>query len=125
VEKVKSRFISLRRRADFLNLRESGRRLHVNSWLVVNVQATDRNQVRGGWTIPRQTGTAVVRNRFRRWGRERLRQWARETSVSVDMNIVFKRCDREFFKQIKYKEFTDAMDVLFVKVERLGRSHRS
>ncbi|NJL26129.1 MAG: ribonuclease P protein component, partial [Calothrix sp. SM1_5_4] len=55
------RFQSLSRRADFLALKATGRSFHVNSWLLVNLNRTSRGGIRCGWTIPRQTGSAVVR----------------------------------------------------------------
>lgn len=114
----KSRFVSLTRRSDFLSLRSEGKSLHINAWLLVNFRATNSNVVRCGWTLSRQVGTAVVRNRLRRWGREYVRAWSRTVSGGVDMNLVFKRQDRGFYAELSHKE----MDVVLAKmVEKLER----
>lgn len=90
----------------------------MNAWLLVNMQPTDANQVRCGWTIPKQVGTAVVRNRFRRWGREFMRKWSAHKNKSLDINIVFKRREKGFYKQLDHKEFDEAFAKLVGKVER-------
>lgn len=106
------------RRADFLNLKATGRSFHINSWLLVNLQTTDRNEFRCGFTLPRPTGTAVVRNRLRRWGKEYLRKWTLHHPVSLDLNLVFKRQEKGFYASISHKDFDVAMDRLAAKLER-------
>jgi ribonuclease P protein component len=114
------RFKSLSRRADFLNLKATGRSFHVNAWLLVNLQATERGEIRCGWTLPRQTGTAVVRNRLKRWGREYLRKWARESKKSLDINLIFKRRDKGFYASVSHEEFDGAMDKLAAKLQHFS-----
>ena len=114
----KGRLRSLSRRADFLQLKAHGFSFHVNSWLLVNLQKTSLNQIRCGWTIPRQIGSAVVRNRLRRWGREYLRKWCTDKNESLDLNLIFKRKDKGFYKSVVHKEFDEAMDKLVVKLQR-------
>jgi ribonuclease P protein component len=108
---------SLTRRADFLRLKERGRSFHVNQWLLVNFEATERGHLRGGWTIPAYVGNAVIRNRLRRWGREFLRA-RRSEFAGVDVNFVFKRRDKALFRTLTHAEFTDAMEKMVVKLSR-------
>ncbi len=63
-------------------------------------------------------GNAVVRNRFRRWGREYLRKWTKRAQKSLDLNLVFKRRDKDFYKQLGHKEFDEALDKMVGKIER-------
>jgi ribonuclease P protein component len=114
----KKRLRSLTRRADFLNLRAAGQSFHVNSWLLVNYQKTDTETIRCGWTIPRQVGPAVLRNRFRRWGREYLRKWAADAGLSLDMNLVFKRQAPGVYREVSHKEFDEALDKLVGRLKR-------
>lgn len=84
---------------------------------MVNVQLTDRDEIRCGWTLPRQTGTAVVRNRLRRWGREFLRHWASESKSSLDLNLIFKRREKGFYGALSHEEFDEAMEKMLGKLE--------
>jgi ribonuclease P protein component len=65
----------LRRRREFVAVQERGRRLHAEE-LVVLVLATGTNRPRIGITVSRRVGTAVVRNRIKRWVREAFREAA-------------------------------------------------
>jgi ribonuclease P protein component len=112
------RLRSLARRADFLNLKAAGRSLHINSWLLINVQATDSGEFRCGFTLSRYTGTAVVRNRLRRWGKEYLRKWVSKNRASVDLNLIFKRQEKGFYASVSHKDFDAVMDKLAAKLER-------
>jgi ribonuclease P protein component len=116
----KKRFRSLSRSKDFLNLKTEGIVFHVNSWLLVNLKETELKQIRCGWTIPRQIGPAVLRNRFKRWGREYLRRWSAENKKSLDLNLVFKRKDKGFYKSVSHKEFDGAMEKLVGKLQRFS-----
>jgi ribonuclease P protein component len=115
---VENKIRSLTKRADFENLRASGHSIHVNSWLLVNTQKTDSGEMRLGWTISRYTGSAVVRNRLRRWGREYLRKWRKGNRLGLDLNLIFKRKEKGFYKALSHEEFDGALDKLVSKLER-------
>ncbi len=115
---MENKIRSLAKRADFENLRETGQRIHVNSWLLANSLKTDSGEMRIGWTIARQTGPAVVRNRLRRWGREYWRKWHARNRHSLDLNLIFKRKEKGFYKALSHEEFDGALDKLVVKLER-------
>jgi ribonuclease P protein component len=114
----KSRFRSLSRRADFLNLKARGLSVHINGWLLVNLQKTELKQFRCGFTLPRQTGTAVVRNRLRRWGKEYFRKWCVKNRTSLDLNLIFKRRGKGFYASLTHKEFDEALEKLALKLAR-------
>ncbi len=90
----------------------------MNSWLLVNAVTTELGLIRCGWTIPRQIGNAVIRNRFKRWGREYLREWSKQSQLSWDLNLVFKRREKEFYKNLKHGEFDEALDKMVTKLRR-------
>ena len=118
---MENKIRSLTKRADFENLRASGLSIHVNSWLLVNTQKTKSGEMRLGWTISRYTGSAVVRNRLRRWGREYLRKWRKTNNLSLDLNVIFKRKEKGFFKALTHEELDGALEKLVAKVERAIR----
>ena len=112
------KFISLSHSKDFENLRVQGQSFHVNSWLLVNIRQTELSVLRCGWTISRQIGPAVIRNRFRRWGREYLRKWSAKNEKSLDLNLIFKRKDKAFYKMLDHKDFDEALEKMVGKIER-------
>jgi ribonuclease P protein component len=121
VGKNKSHFCSLTRKTDFLKLRAKGQAVHVNGWLLANIQKTETGQLRCGWTISRQVGTAVLRNKLRRWGREYLRRWSQDHCVSADFNLIFKRRETGFYKTLGREEFDEAMAKIGARLLRLHR----
>lgn len=88
----------------------------------MNFDRTDRSEIRCGMTLPRQTGTAVVRNRLKRWGREYLRRWAKTSRLSLDLNLIFKRRDKGFYATVTHEEFDGAFDKLVAKLESAVRA---
>jgi ribonuclease P protein component len=115
----KSRFRSLTRTSDFQQLKLKGHRFQVTPWMLVNANSTTLDLIRCGWTIPRQVGPAVIRNRFKRWGREYLRAWSKRNQLSLDVNVIFKRRDKEFYKAIRHGEFDEALEKMVGKLTRL------
>ena len=99
----------------------------MNYWLLVNARQNDLGLFRCGFTLTRQTGSAVLRNRLRRWGKEYLRGWVRDrsansspASLNLDINLVFKRREKDFYRSITHCDFDGAMDKL---VAKLGHLH--
>ena len=101
---------AIRRRADFLELKERGRFFHINSWLAVNFKKNNQKSLRWAWTLPRKTGKAVVRNRLKRWGRENLSDFRQK---NLDVNFIFKIKTHAFYKNLKRDEFDKAFEKLF------------
>jgi ribonuclease P protein component len=109
----------LKAHRDFVRLQKCGRKVHINSWLMMNFGSTLENQSRFGWTISRQIGSAVVRNRLRRWGREYLRNTKISGKAAWDVNLIFKRMESGFYKAISHEEFDAAMEKLVARLARL------
>jgi ribonuclease P protein component len=108
----KSRYRSLSRRADFLALKAEGHVAHINSWLILNWRGKAEPFIHCGWTIPGHIGPAVIRNRFKRWGREFFRRWSGDNGVvkGIEMNLIFKRKPVEFYRELTHKEFDEALE---------------
>ncbi len=93
----------LKNRSDFLYILENGQRVRpINS----------KGRFRCGWTLPRQSGPAVVRNRLKRWSRVYFRQLIKtsETLPSIDLNLVFRKAEPEFYKKLDYERFAETLD---------------
>lgn len=96
----------LKNRADFQNLFKNGKRLYPYNWLIINLQKNNLSTNRYGWTVPKFVGNAVLRNRFKRWGRDYLRHHHSLLSdKSYDLNFVWKRKEKGFYKKISREDF--------------------
>ena len=95
----------LKKRSDFLTIYKLGRREYPNNWLILNYKKNSFSFARYGWTVPKFVGNAVLRNRFKRWCREIVRKnHQKNDQVGLDINIVFKRTKKEFYKNLTYDE---------------------
>ncbi len=95
----------IRRTSDFENIRESGRRLSPSRWMTIGYIPNNLDCCRYGWTISRKVGSAVTRNRLKRWCRSYLRSVDGSLKNSLDINIVFKPNGTEFYKKVEHAEF--------------------
>ena len=76
-------------------------------------------ELRVGWTLPKATGTAVVRNRLRRWVREYLnknKDWLQE--LAYDVNLVFRKPRTGALKDLDHKDLDVELDKLFRKLSQ-------
>ncbi|MGE4131377.1 MAG: ribonuclease P protein component [Bdellovibrionales bacterium] len=112
----KRRYRPLTQKTLFRQLRNDGRTIHVTSWMLVNWQMTELEGVRCGWTIPGHVGTAVTRNRLKRWGREFLRKWSEHHNLSLDLNIVMKRKKAGFYRSLSHEEFDFALSKMVQRI---------
>ena len=69
-----------------------------------------------GVTASRKVGSAVVRNKLKRWVREYFRDFVTRSNqtgspIDVSINIIFKPIDQSFYKGLNFEEFKRAMDV--------------
>lgn len=75
---------------------------------------------RVGWTIPKFVGGAVVRNRLKRWCREYLRNSSDIRKLKgVDINIVFRKMERDFYRSLRYSDFKKALGYVVAKLARV------
>ena len=107
----------LNSRSDFQKLFEKGRRYYPSQWMIVNVHSNDKGTMRFGWTLPKFVGTAVTRNRLKRWCREYLRtNIDLKEKKAIDINFVFRRREKEFYKNLNHEELDRIFDNFFRKL---------
>ena len=76
----------LRRRREFLAVKERGTRLHAGDYLILALP-NECGRSRLGVTVSSKVGGAVVRNRVKRWLREAFREVAGELPA-VDLVVI-------------------------------------
>ena len=80
----------LLKRADFLRLANSGKRLH-NRQFIAYICKNDLKRCRLGITVTRKVGRAVKRNRIKRLAREYFRQNRHIIKEYWDISLIAKR----------------------------------
>lgn len=113
-----NQIFTLRKSRDFLRLKEQGKYFSINSWLAMKYMVRADEQLHLGWTIPAYVGTAVVRNRLKRWVREYLKTL--KESPSVDVNFILRRKSPEFFRKIGRQDLYEALDFAFKRLRKMA-----
>lgn len=106
---------SLVRKADFKNLVEQGKRLKASPWLIVNYDKNSFGYLRLGCTLSRKVGTAVIRNKLRRWSKEWFRK---QEEQAIDINLLFLESrQQDFYKRLTHKELDLILENAFTKIQ--------
>ena len=81
-------------------------RVYPSQWMCLNFLKNNQDVLRIGWTISKRIGSAVIRNKLKRWSRQCFRQELKNScDLYVDINIILRPRDDNFYKNLKYKEF--------------------
>lgn len=108
---------TLKNSSDFMNLKDRGRKVFPNHWLIINYMKNDQTSMRVGWTVPRATGNAVLRNKLKRWTREVFRKLEfKGIKQSCDFNIVFRVKKDDFYKNLKFYEFEESIKKVIKRI---------
>ena len=117
----KTTLAKLKKRTEFLHVSKNGKRVYAGDYLIINFAPNKLGNMRCGWTIPKYVGSAVTRNKMRRWCREFFREklmsgW----NPSLDLNIVVKRKEKNFFKGVEFATFKENLEKACKKIEKRG-----
>ena len=112
----KSRIKRLKKNSDFLELRRKGLRLRATDWLQIHFQKSKEESLYVGVTTGRKVGSAVIRNRLKRWCLEYFQKHygkkpvevssdeKENTSLSGRVNILFRPQPEGFYKELSHEE---------------------
>lgn len=102
----------LKRRSEFLGSYKGSqiRKEHFVLYFIPNKKGSNRV----GVTVPKATGTAVVRNKWKRWVKEEFRNFkAEDLSLDFHFFVKSKFKSKEDYKEVKFatvkKEINDAI----------------
>ena len=84
------RCVRLRKRAEYLAVQGSGRKLHSDSFLLFLLRRTPESPTRFGVTVTKRVGGAVVRNRVKRLVREVVRRHKAWFPTGIELVFVAK-----------------------------------
>lgn len=101
----KSRIKRLKKNSEFLDLRRKGLRLRATDWLQIQFQKSEDEALFVGVTTGRKVGSAVMRNRLKRWCLEFFRTHHLElSSLQGRMNILFRPQPQGFYKELSHEK---------------------
>lgn len=100
--------------------------MKADGWLLGLVLNKPTGPLRVGWTIPGYVGTAVIRNRFKRWLRVYFQRLPREIGgLRVDMNLIFRKEKKSFYSEMEHKNFDQAVTQLLTKIKDRSSENRT
>ena len=105
---VNKKILRIKARSEFQSILREGLRVKLRNWLIVNYLETEDKTVKIGWTIPAYTGTAVLRNKFKRWIKaEVLQNWVVTEKISQGCRIhfYFLKKEKQFYRGLEREEF--------------------
>ena len=106
----------LKKNSDFLELRRKGLRLKATEWLQIHYQKSKEENLYIGVTTGRKVGSAVIRNRLKRWCLEYFQKHHTKRPVETDsdikesgllngrLNILFRPQTEGFYKELSHEE---------------------
>ena len=104
----------LKRSSDFLEIQKKGKRKSLSPWLVLGYRKNQLGHLRFGCTISRKVGSAVVRNRLKRWTREYFRKAATDGfNPEFDLNLVFRSMPEGFYQELHAQHFNKVLDQIY------------
>jgi ribonuclease P protein component len=107
---------SLKKRSDFLNLIKSGKKIFPCKWLFISYVPNNLGLLRFGWTVSRQIGSAVVRNKLKRWCRDFFTSKDKTEISGFDINVIFRPCDKDFYKNVSHVEVSVQLQKAWKKI---------
>lgn len=115
----------LKTRDEFTKILRGGKRLRFKNWLVINLQFHSKNKIQVGWTVPGYVGTAVVRNRLKRWLKDYLaNHWQIDEKLHEGciLHFYFQKHEKSFYRDMDRKSFNQTLSLGLLDVETKARA---
>jgi len=116
----KPKLKNLKKNSDFLELRRKGLRLNPSEWLQIQYLKAKDGDLFVGMTTGRKIGSAVIRNRLKRWSREFFRKSLQEEPLQGMLNVVFKPRTSDFYKELKHEELDGILEKAWRRLRTLS-----
>lgn len=116
----KPKLKNLKKNSDFLELRKKGFRLNPSEWLQIQFLKSKDGALFVGVTTGRKVGSAVTRNRLKRWSREYFRKAVQHHPVEGKLNVLFKPQASLFYKELKHDELDRLLEKAFNRIRTLA-----
>lgn len=101
-----NKVLTLKRSSEFAEIAKKGRRIKVSSWLTLQVLPSLSEDSYYGTTVSRKVGSAVVRNKLKRWVRNfAIKNWPKEFKSKRIVFVFRPQSEETFFKSLRYKDF--------------------
>lgn len=112
-------FRTLKTREQFNYVIKKGRRFKPNDWLSLQFVENQLTTNEFGWTIPTYVGSAVIRNKFKRWLRSLLRK---SEMKGLTVHFYFLKKNKDFYKELSRAHFDKALnDGLLKAISRMEK----
>jgi ribonuclease P protein component len=110
--------LQLRSSKDFQKVGRQGKRKTLKPWLSAKI-LNSPNSFKIGWAVPRSTGSAVTRNKIKRWVRECIRKRDFNHIKKVEVVLYFKPAAQDKnLKELNRSDIQQGMDELFNQINR-------
>lgn len=138
----------IKRSSDFTIIKEDGYRKNLSQWLLLSFKKNSFGTWRFGTTVSKKVGSAVVRNKLKRWVRayfqihfgklfdklieEQIKHSDKIESTDdnlnfiacYDLNFVFRPMPEGFYKNLTYQEFVKTLDDGLVSLEKTHKKKK-
>lgn len=116
MENKKNKLVTLNLKEDFSNLKKNGSTFRLVNWALLNYKKNIHTYSRFAWTLPSYLATAVIRNRLKRWCRVIARE--NKDLSNYDINIVFLRQKKDFYKNLNYETFSSELKKALQNIQK-------
>lgn len=114
----KNQLVRFKKRSEFIHLMKEGKRLFITDWLAIQWLVSDDETLRVGWTIPGYVGSAVTRNKLKRWLKVFLEQKWEPRGPKIKVHFLFKKKPVTFYKGLEHEYFDSILGSGLRNVER-------
>ena len=106
--------------SEFQELKDNGQVFKVNHWMIVSFLKKGK-EINFGMTFTKKIGSAVIRNKLKRWTREFFRdETVFKEGAAFHANIILKPISEKFYKEIEASSYKKALNQ-FVIMSKQGR----